>query len=129
MEKLVCEILKDLNINEEVISKYTSGEILKSESSSMGSLITTLTNKDKTVIEKLKVNELTPFHVIKSQYLIGGDIVEMSSYLVIPNEDLKEKMDYSDGYFYSFVINHTWDIEEYGYVVVESKKGILNRKY
>lgn len=79
--------------------------------------------------------ECMVYHVSTGTYQLGGDQVEMTSYLIITSEDIATQDDLdnfkgnvSDGYHFSFTINHTWNIQEYGDVYLTKINGVWKRQ-
>ena len=92
------------------------------------------TSKDDPMVEKLESKGSIVYHQIQGTYILGGyDTVKMTSYLLLTKEDLDDMLwlekNLKDGYHFSYTINHTWNIEEYGSIMANVTKatGLLRR--
>lgn len=66
------------------------------------------------------------YHVIWGKYNVGGDEVTMTSFLYVsPNEEEweLEREDLDEGYPMAYVINDTFDCEEFGSIGIKSLLG------
>lgn len=90
---------------------------------------------DDPIVKILNKEGSVVYHKIDGKYLMGmGDKVRMISYLLITPEDYdsEESLEYFkenvvEGYHFSYTINHTWSIQEYGSITAVNENGLLKR--
>jgi hypothetical protein len=74
------------------------------------------------LIAQIEKNDKRVYHVFKQHIGLGNEIVLMTHYLVVfktegPKKVLSNIM--ANGQVYAYVINHDWDIEEYGTIGIK----------
>ena len=65
--------------------------------------------------------------VPSGKYLLGGDTVEMDTYVYVSDDYSPEQLDDGSWLFYADVINHTWDVHEMGTVGIIERAGCVKR--
>lgn len=79
--------------------------------------------------------DVVVWHVIKGQYNLGGECVEMISYLLVGNQDVTddtslEEFQGNQYVSFAYVQNKTWEYgSEYGDVTIMPVNGGLRRVY
>ena len=93
-------------------------------------IVDNVDHNDPTV-KKLESRGSVVVNVFKQAINLMGDVVEMTNYLIVSKEDTVSslKADLKRGYMFAYVVNHDWDIEEYGSVGIEVKNGKVVRTW
>lgn len=132
--KIAEQWMKQLNMMPQCIEALKKGQVWQSES--WGKMSGILYSAEPDVLEKVKEIEteqgVLVWHVIKGTYLLGGEKVNMTSFLLVGNEDtatmeLPQCIDNSYAVF-AYVQNKSWETgSEYGDVAVLPANGGLRR--
>lgn len=136
IEKAV-QWMRQLDMLSPCIEAFKKGNLWQSEGTGIFSGILYAAEPDIVAMAH-KIEEehdVVVWHVIKGHYNLGGDHVEMISYLLVGNQDVTNNSaleEYQDNQYicFSYVQNKSWAYgSEYGDVTIMPMNGGLRRVY